>query len=61
MIVAALALSGCTRPHPPPPRLAITLALFPDEAGRYRDFLADFEHRYLVRVLIDGSGGKRSG
>jgi len=50
-IVIALALAGCERPKEAR-TLTIALAVFPDEASRYRFLLHDFESREHVKVNL---------
>jgi ABC-type glycerol-3-phosphate transport system substrate-binding protein len=50
-LVLAILLAGC-RASPAPEQLNIALALFPDEAARYRAFAADFEAQNHVHVNV---------
>jgi ABC-type glycerol-3-phosphate transport system substrate-binding protein len=44
-------VAGC-RTSPPPDQLNIALAVFPDEAARYGEFVEDFESQHHVRVKV---------
>ena len=50
-IVLAMILAGC-RSSPAPEQLNIALAVFPDEAARYKAFVTDFESTHQVRVNV---------
>ena len=50
-MVLAMFLAGC-RTSPAPEQLNIALAVFPDEAARYKAFVADFESTHHVRVNV---------
>src|ERR1700723_1878217 len=50
-LALAVLLAGC-RATPAPEQLNIALAVFPDEAARYDQFVADFESQHHVRVNV---------
>jgi ABC-type glycerol-3-phosphate transport system substrate-binding protein len=50
-LVLAMLLGGC-RTSPAPDQLNIALAVFPDEAARYGEFVKEFESQHHVRVKV---------
>ena len=50
-MVLAMLLAGC-RTSPAPEQLNIALAVFPDEAARYKAFVTDFESEHHVSVNV---------
>jgi len=50
-LVLAILVSGC-HSSPAPDQLNIALAVFPDEAARYRAFVTSFESRHKVHVKV---------
>src|SRR5260370_28713977 len=50
-LVLAILVSGC-HSSPTPDELNIALAVFPDEAARYRAFVTSFESRHNVHVKV---------
>src|SRR5215469_12312059 len=49
-LVAAIA--GCAKPAARGPSLTVALALFPEEARRYRQFAGDFERRSHIHLSL---------